>query len=83
MELGGQLALESRPLKGTVLSARIPVAGEVLRNEHSILLADDHGVVRKGLRFMLERQPGMEVVGEAGDGREAIRLAETVGTPTS
>jgi DNA-binding NarL/FixJ family response regulator len=42
-----------------------------------ILLADDHGVVRKGLRFLLERQPGMEVIGEAGDGREAVRLAET------
>jgi len=43
-----------------------------------ILLADDHGVVRKGLRFLLERQQGMEVVGEAGDGREAIRLAESL-----
>jgi RNA polymerase sigma factor (sigma-70 family) len=42
-----------------------------------ILLADDHGVVRKGLRFLLERQPEMEVVGEAADGREAVRLAET------
>ncbi len=42
-----------------------------------VLLADDHGVVRKGLRFLLERQPGMEIVGEAGDGREAVRLAET------
>lgn len=41
-----------------------------------ILLADDHGVVRKGLRFLLERQPGMEVTGEAADGREAVRLAE-------
>ena len=41
-----------------------------------ILLADDHGVVRKGLRFLIERQPGMEVVGEAQDGREAVRLAE-------
>jgi DNA-binding NarL/FixJ family response regulator len=43
-----------------------------------ILLADDHGVVRKGLRFLLERQPGMEVVGEAADGREAVRLAESL-----
>ena len=43
-----------------------------------ILLADDHGVVRKGVRFLLERQQGMEVVGEAADGREAVRLAETV-----
>ena len=41
-----------------------------------ILLADDHGVVRKGLRFLLERQAGMEIVGEAGDGREAVRMVE-------
>ncbi len=41
-----------------------------------VLLADDHGIVRKGLRFLLERQAGMEVVGEAADGREALRLAE-------
>jgi two-component system response regulator NreC len=40
-----------------------------------ILLADDHGIVRKGLRFLLERQPDMEVVGEAQDGREAVHLA--------
>jgi DNA-binding NarL/FixJ family response regulator len=39
-----------------------------------VFLADDHGVVRKGLRFLLERQPDMEVVGEASDGREAIDL---------
>lgn len=42
-----------------------------------VLLADDHGVVRKGLRFLLERQPGVEITGEAADGREAVRLAET------
>ena len=41
-----------------------------------ILLADDHGVVRKGLRFLLEQQSGLEIVGEAADGREAVRLAE-------
>jgi DNA-binding NarL/FixJ family response regulator len=39
-------------------------------------LADDHGVVRKGLRFLLEQEPGFEIVGEAGDGREAVRLSE-------
>jgi two-component system, NarL family, response regulator NreC len=43
-----------------------------------ILLADDHGIVRQGLRFLLERQPGMEVAGEASDGREAVQMAETV-----
>lgn len=41
-----------------------------------ILVADDHGIVRKGLRFLLDRQPGMEVVGEASDGREAVSLSQ-------
>jgi len=41
-----------------------------------ILVADDHGVVRKGLRLILERHDGLEVIGEAADGREAVRLAE-------
>jgi len=40
-----------------------------------ILLADDHTVVRKGLRLVLEEQADFEVVGEAGDGREAVALA--------
>ncbi len=38
-----------------------------------ILVADDHGIVRKGLRFLLERQEDLEVAGEASDGREAVR----------
>lgn len=41
-----------------------------------VLLADDHGIVRKGLRFILEREGEVEVVGEASDGREALKLAE-------
>ena len=41
-----------------------------------ILLADDHTVVRQGLRKLLEERPDWEVIAEAGDGREAIRLAE-------
>lgn len=40
-----------------------------------ILLADDHAIMRAGLRALLERQPGFAVVGEAADGRECIRLA--------
>jgi DNA-binding NarL/FixJ family response regulator len=40
-----------------------------------ILLADDHGLVRKGLRLLVESQEGLEVVAEAADGREAVRLA--------
>jgi len=40
-----------------------------------ILLAEDHDTVRHGLRLLIEGQPGMAVIGEAGDGREAIALA--------
>src|ERR1700733_14913699 len=42
-----------------------------------ILLADDHTVVRDGLRALLERESDMTVVAEAADGRESGRLAET------
>ena len=40
-----------------------------------IFIADDHEVVRKGLISLLEAQPGWEVCGEAGDGREAVEKA--------
>jgi len=41
-----------------------------------ILLADDHTVVRKGLRLLLESQPGFKVVADAANGREAVAMAE-------
>ena len=41
-----------------------------------VLIADDQEVVRTGLRLILDAQAGIEVVGEAADGNEAIRLAE-------
>jgi DNA-binding NarL/FixJ family response regulator len=40
-----------------------------------ILVADDHGIVRSGIRLLLERQPGMDVVAEASDGVEAVEQA--------
>jgi two-component system response regulator NreC len=40
-----------------------------------LLLADDHAVLRSGLRILLDSQPDMEVVGEAADGAEAVRQA--------
>jgi DNA-binding NarL/FixJ family response regulator len=40
-----------------------------------ILIADDHGIVRAGIRLLLERQPGLEVVAEASDGIEAVEQA--------
>jgi DNA-binding NarL/FixJ family response regulator len=41
-----------------------------------ILIADDHGIVRRGLRLQLEQHGNFEVVGEANDGREAVRTSE-------
>ncbi|MER6689009.1 response regulator [Streptomyces minutiscleroticus] len=40
-----------------------------------ILLADDHALVRRGVRMILDREPDLEVVAEAGDGAEAVDLA--------
>ena len=41
-----------------------------------ILIVDDHTVVRHGLRQVLEREPDMEIIGEAGTGLDAVRMAE-------
>jgi NarL family two-component system response regulator LiaR len=43
-----------------------------------VLITDDHAVVRKGLSALIQTEPGMEVVGEAGDGEEAVFKARTV-----
>src|SRR2546428_9492310 len=45
-------------------------------NKISVLLVDDHSLVRRGFRRMLEDEPDISVAGEAGDGEEAIRLSE-------
>ena len=45
-------------------------------NKISVLLVDDHSLVRRGFRRMLENEPDIAVAGEAGDGEEAIRLSE-------
>jgi len=42
----------------------------------TIVLADDHAIVRQGLRTLLESDPQFKVVGEAADGREAIELVK-------
>lgn len=45
-------------------------------NEIRVLLAEDHTIVRKGLRSLLDAEAGIEVVGGAGDGREAVRKVQ-------
>jgi DNA-binding NarL/FixJ family response regulator len=44
-----------------------------------VLVAEDHAIVREGLRALLDAQPDMEVVGEAADGREALDAAKALG----
>lgn len=56
------------------VSAKVGTSGKI-----SVLIADDHPVVRQGLRVFLEVQPDIEVVGEAADGAEAARLAKELG----
>ena len=68
--IGGQLRIESGP-KGTRVSWRCLLAEKI-----RVLIADDHAVVRQGLRTFLEVQDDIEVVGEASDGEEAVKLIE-------
>ena len=42
-----------------------------------VLLADDQGIVRRGMRALLESEPSVDIVGEASDGHEALRLCES------
>jgi DNA-binding NarL/FixJ family response regulator len=46
-------------------------------NETRVLLADDHALVRAGIRALMEKIPDVEVVGEAGTGREALELVRS------
>ena len=48
------------------------------RENIRILIADDHAIVREGLRTLITAKPGLELVGEAADGEEAIALARLV-----
>jgi DNA-binding NarL/FixJ family response regulator len=49
----------------------------------SVLVADDQGLIRKGLRMLLEAEPDLRVVGEAGDGTQALAQARAAWTRTS
>ena len=42
-----------------------------------VLLADDQGIVRRGMRALLETEPSVDIVAEASDGHEALRLCES------
>ena len=78
--VGATLETRSGTGGGAEITMRIPVAtaGGMTatgRRTIRILLADDHAVVRRGLRMVLETEPDMEVVCEADDGLQAVELA--------
>src|SRR5438445_13897664 len=52
--------------------------GDTLMPKTTVLLADDHTVVRQGLRALLQAEPDIEIVGEADTGRQAVQLARTL-----
>ncbi len=52
-------------------SGGISIAARIIR----VVIADDHAIVREGLRVLVSAHPGLEVIGEAGDGQEAWQLA--------
>ena len=49
-----------------------------MESKRKIVIAEDHTILRAGLRALLAAQNGLEVIGEAGDGREAIRKVDTL-----
>jgi len=97
-QLSGTLEITSRPGKGTLVTAILPISSrrmeifesyqgskihevQVIPTEaiaetngwrKRILIADDHDVLRRGIRTMLESDPELEVCGEAVDGRDAL-----------
>jgi len=60
------------------MSDEIFLQGEAPTGPVRLVIADDHALVRDGLRSMLDDEPGLEVVGEAANGREALELCRSL-----
>ena len=79
--VGGAFEVERRAGAGATLRARLPsdLPGRQgvthMDNPIRVLIADDHMIVRQGVRLILETDEGIELAGEAADGSEAVRLA--------
>ncbi|WP_411142909.1 response regulator [Streptomyces sp. x-80] len=65
------------PQPGVPQPAGAPPEGPQKFHPTRILLADDHALVRRGVRLILDGEPDLQVVAEAGDGAEALALART------
>jgi len=58
--------------------ASLDSTSQLMKNRVRVLVVDDHPVVRKGIRSCLAKEENLEIVGEAGDGREAVRQARAL-----
>jgi DNA-binding NarL/FixJ family response regulator len=58
------------------MCARVTAGGEIMEKSLRIVLAEDHTILREGLRALLSADPNFEIVGEARDGRDAVRCVE-------
>ena len=80
--LGGRLEIESAPGQGARFNLIAPVSGSIAASRSTgtlrILIADDHAQVRRVYRELLNERTGLEVVGEASDGLEAVAFARTL-----
>jgi DNA-binding NarL/FixJ family response regulator len=72
-ELSGSFDIRSG-LEGTRITVTLPIPLEAPVDALRIVLADDHEVVRRGVRSLVESHPGWEICGEATNGREAVEL---------
>lgn len=87
---GGELQIESSPGHGTAVTVRLPLHAVTEPMEEAVteaaadpdgesalkvLIADDHSIVRQGLTMLLQREPNIQVIGEVGDGEEALEFA--------
>ena len=78
--LGGSIDFSQPAAAARSFACACPEKGRIrMPNKISVLLVDDHRLVRRGFRRMLEDEPDITVVGEASDGDEAIRLARSFG----
>jgi len=63
----------------TDLRMFLPRKGEMMDETISILYVEDDELMRAGMRFLLEKMPGIEVVAECGNGRDVLGLVLTLG----
>jgi PAS domain S-box-containing protein len=91
---GGRIQVASAPGEGSTFTvwlplvsgseltsapvAKTPVPRGTTESSIRVLIADDHAMVREGLRLLLTHDPAIEVVGETATGREAVRLAHVL-----